>query len=299
MLGRGVGDRRYFFSAMARDAVSRHKPVVDTRMKTTHGSNWWTELQERTDAYQESVDALIRDRAETGEALARLDGALSRIPRWRRAMESHALRAPQERQRSLLKAAGYGLGSPRSVKEAKDFLAKIAPLVELHADELKDLGASPPLLAVPAELLEDLEQGATVVAREKAEDSVARDRLQDQKRVLAEMWRAVSLVVDGELAEAELFADEERRKKARELSFALEAALGQARVQARKRAEKGDVPPELVVEEEAAPEPVAEEVPGWGQLPHPALRGAADREVDVSTQAAASSVHRGGVRRAR
>ena len=53
--------------------------------------------------------------------------------------------------------------------------------VELHQDELKKLGASARLLELPPTTLGTIEKQVTGVAREKAEDSVARQDLQQAR----------------------------------------------------------------------------------------------------------------------
>lgn len=213
------------------------------------------------------MEHLIREVQETTGALRTLEQVAQSISQWRRLTTGLARNAPAARRDVLMRAAGWGQGSPRSVKAMKDVLLTIKSRMAVHADEFRALGLSPVLLQLPEQVLALLERGAGEVAREKAEDMVARANVTELywkvNVPLAAAWRAAELIrMQAQLIEGHDGAsagDRARQKgvarRAGELLMKLETSLGEARVQAGKRAAAGPLPPGI---DAPAPEPDAE-----------------------------------------
>lgn len=246
----------YFYGALADAALKGKEQRVDRLLKASVGPKWREQLTELTAAYRTRVEGLLKEGAETSDARRAMDSTLTRVITWRRLVESVARQAPPERRRTLLQASGYGLGTPRSVKEMSDLLLEVKPRIELHGKELEALGLRPEAIKLPSEALTALEKGAADIARENAEDGQARDRVASTRTKLVDLLRSMELAVSAATAESELFGTEKEREEVTGLEIALAKALAESTVEARRKAQEQPVPADLL----AAPLVVAESI---------------------------------------
>jgi len=236
----------YFYGPMVVAALIKYGPAVDATLKSSRGTTWQSEFNAAVDTYRAAVDGSIRETEEANAATKAMQEVQDRINPWRRVMEGFARSAPPAQQRLLMRAAGFGLGTPRSVKEGKDFLLNVAPLVEINKAAFAQLGADADLLSFPATARNALEGGAQTVAKEKGEATVARANVQMERAKLGTWLRAVENASEMAVQLGVFKKDETARKAAEALEAQLHAALNEARVQARTRAAEAPVPPELV-----------------------------------------------------
>lgn len=248
----------YFFSKDASEAVFGSTTLLDALLKPALGADWSACLRGDTAAYREAIELVIREATETTTAIRTVEQLLLNVSQWRELVVGIARNAPAARRAVLMQAAGYGLGSARSVKEMKDVLLTIKSRLTVHAAELQALGLAPALVALPGRVLARLESGAADVAREKAEESRARANAAELfgrvSSALHVAWRSAELVAtQAQLlaAQDEATAEEKATQHARAdaastLSLRLDKALGEARVEARQHAAAEPVPPELV-----------------------------------------------------
>lgn len=255
----------YFFSEDVLPNVLAASSLVDPMVRPSLGEGWSTRLATDIRAYRQAVELVIRELAETTDVLRRVEQLSRNVSQWRELGVGLARNAPAGRREVLLRAVGYGLGSPRSVKEMKDMLLTVKSRVEVHGEELMALGMARPLLELPGRVLRTLEHGAGEIAREKAEDALARANVKEffgrVSTALTTVWRSAELMSLQSLLLAERdeasASDTERSKEEAAtlgaLVVHLEKALGEARVQAQTRAASEGLPAELVEssEEEA------------------------------------------------
>lgn len=250
----------YFFADAVLVRVLAAEPLIDSMVKPTLGKGWAEKLADDTRRYRDSVELVIREVTETTDVLQRIDQLSQNVSQWRELGLGIARSAPPARRKVLRQAVGWGLGGPRSVKEMKDMLLTIKSRVAVHANELTALGMAPELLELPARVLAALEHSAGEVAREKAEDSLARADTKELfgrvSNALTAVWRAIDNLTlqDLLLGERDGASDEERAEKKANaenlgaLEVFLDKALGEARVQARTRAASEALPVELTAD---------------------------------------------------
>lgn len=260
----------YFLSRTAAPLVVGHVSMLAPVVTPRQGEGWEVRLQSDTDLFREAVERLIREATETTHAVNVVEQASSEVSDWRQLTTGLARLAHPSRRQVLMRAAGWGLGSARTVKELKDLLLKISSRMAVHDKEFVALGLEPVLLELPGRVLRKLEEGAGDVARERAEDSLARADVSALYGLVRDGisagWRGAELVAMQSrlLAGRDDISLEEKAKhlalaaQAQELVVKLEAALGEAKVQARKRAATETLPPGLADPTEAAPEEVEE-----------------------------------------
>lgn len=260
----------YFLSKDVTEAVLGSTTLLDPLLVPALGTEWAAVLRSDTAAYRDAIELVIRETAETTEAIRTVEQLSQNVSQWRELAVGLARNAPAGRRAVLMQAAGYGLGSARSVKELKDVLLTIKSRLEVHGAELTALGLAPALVALPGRVLARLEGGAADVAREKAEESQARSKATELfgrvSSALHVAWRSVELVAteaqllaaQDEATAAEKATQAARLDAATTLSLRLEKALGEARVEARKQAAAAPVPPDLVTPADGA-EPAPEE----------------------------------------
>lgn len=247
----------YFFCNDATPLIEANAALVGPVVAPTLGDDWFTGLVDATPLYRMQVEHLIKESLETSEAVRLLEQYSRQVSDWRQIGVTLARRAPKPRRDLLMMAAGWGLGSSRSVKELKDVLLTISSRLTVHGSDFVGLGMSPRLVELPARVLRKLETGAGDVAREKAEDSLARAEVTDLFNRITEtigaVWEAAELVglqarllaERDDASKAEIAQARAEMGQAKELLVKLEAALGEARVKARKRAETEVLPPGL------------------------------------------------------
>ena len=122
----------YFYGPMVMAALANHGAVVEAGLKSARGPNWKADMEASMGAFRTSVEASIRENEEANAATRAMQDVQDRINPWRRVMEGFARSAAPAQQRLLLRAAGFGLGTPRGPKEAKDFLLNVAALVDTN-----------------------------------------------------------------------------------------------------------------------------------------------------------------------
>lgn len=260
----------YFFVKPAADTIAGKAALLDAVVAPKLGADWAKTLVSDAAAYRAAVETLIRETTETTGALRLVDQLTANVSQWRALAVGLARNAPAPRQEVLLKAAGYGLGTPRTVKEMKDVLLTIKSRFTTLSGEFATLGMAPALQALPGRVLAKLEGGAADVAREKAEDALARSQVNE---LAGRVTTALEAAMDGaglvSMQALLLSQDEESSAEARRaeltraseadaLAVHLEKALGEARVLSRKRAAEDVLPPGLVTEE---PAPTTSEQP--------------------------------------
>jgi len=140
----------------------------------------------------------------------------------------------------------------------KDFLLEVKNRVAVHEKEFVARGVQPALLELPARVLAAVEGGAADVAREKAEDSLARANAATPYRRLVDgldaAWAAAGLVSAQALLMMQMDDATPEQKKtslqqadeAGALLVMLDKVLGEAKVEAQKRATVEKVPADLV-----------------------------------------------------
>jgi len=236
----------YFYAPMAMSAVDRHCQALHALFAPVHGEDWHARLQACVDGYRACVERLLRERAETSMVIGQTHDLINRITLWRRSMEAVVRRAPAQEQKGLLRAAGWGLGSPRSIKASKEFLQQVKHLVALYAGRLTELGASEAHLQFARETLHSLEQASELAAQEKAQDSAARLEMQLRRQELTRLLDDLDLVAEIADTQSMLFADEASRLRSYAIKAELKSARNEACVQSYKRVQDKDVPAELL-----------------------------------------------------
>lgn len=247
----------YFLAKDAMPLVVAEKEMLAPIVVPQLGAGWAERLFTESTCYRDSVEDLIREATETTDALQTIAQISLDVSDWRQLVTGIARTASPARRDVLMEAAGWRLGSPRSPKEMKDMLLTIKVRMKVHAEEFIALGLAPVLLELPGRVLALLEGGAGDVAREKAEDSLARANMAEfyekVNGALSSAWRAAELLqLQAQLLERrdDATADEKAEHKALgrragELVVKLEKSLGEARVQANKRAATEPLPPGL------------------------------------------------------
>ncbi len=260
----------YFFSDMAHAAIEPKSAVVASVLDRSRGGDWLQHGGETIAVYRAQVELVIKEEGETNAAQRALAEISAGVQSWRRTMEALARQDTAKKQRkALLHAAGYGLGSPRSAKELDDFLLAVTDpcLVELHAGSFVELGAEDDDITYAAEAMAKFEASRKDVAREKAEDTKARTDLAAGRDDVLAYLRDIDLALQAVRNRAERRADDAAAKAAIDLAVALEKALGESRVVARKARASDPVPALLV---EPAPEPSEPTEPEWHRGAHEA-----------------------------
>ena len=252
----------FFMVKDAAPAIAARSGVLSPMMTATYGEGWAATLETDATRYRSFVDRLFVETAETAAAVAALTQMLQDVGDWRAVAVGVARNAPKERKAELMKAAGWGLGHAESPKEMKDLLAILKARVLVQRDSFIALGMEPELLDLPARVFDALEAGSGNVAREKAEDDRARGEVKAyQDRlvpVLTAAWRAAETVpVQSRLlarkqdASPERVAEHQARaKEATALAELLTRLYAESRIESRKRAEAGPLPPGLADEGE-------------------------------------------------
>lgn len=238
----------YFLSESARPLIVARARLLDPMVKARLGAGWCERFVSDVKAYREAVERVIREALETTEALRAVGTYARNISEWRALVTGIARHAPAPRRQLLMSAAGWGEGRARRVKEMKEVLLNIKVRLAIVGDELVALGLAPELLQLPGRVLAELESGAGDVAREKAEDGLARSDVAElYRRVnkgISAAWRGAELIDlqenllsqrDG-ASPAQKKTSKSRARRARELAVLLEKSLGEARKQARKKA---------------------------------------------------------------
>ncbi|MFH1809556.1 MAG: hypothetical protein ABIJ09_12485 [Pseudomonadota bacterium] len=238
----------YFYSAMTRGPLDKHRSWFDAFVSASLGDTWFGNLDRDITAYRDAFDALLREQAETTDAIRTREGLMAKVVTWRSMMTSMARQAPAARRNVLLQAAGFGLGSPRTVKDMKDFLVEVKARVDLHGDSFRKLGAMDAVLTFPARVLQDLERASGEVAREKAEDSLARVKVGELHTHLVDTFEKISHAASAAADQGSLLDDAEMMHRGQDLLLNLTKAMGEAKVESRKRASSGEVPADLMVE---------------------------------------------------
>lgn len=238
----------YFFAPMAHEAVAGHRTWLKHFLAASLGDNWFEVLGADLKTFRDRIDLLLRELAETSDSIRTRDQLMAKVTTWRSMMTSLARQAPPARRNILLQAAGYGLGATRSVKETKDLLVEVKARMALHADTFRSLGAADAMLALPAKVLGELEEASGAVAREKAEDSLARSQVQELQSTLVERFEQIGHAANAAAYQGTLLDDESMARQGQELTLHLTKALGEARVSSRRRAATGEVPADLMVE---------------------------------------------------
>lgn len=260
----------YFLSRDATPLVVGHVTMLAPVVTPRQGEGWEARLKSDTDLFREAVERLIREATETTHAVNVVEQVSREVSDWRQLTTGLARLAHPSRRQVLMKAAGWGLGTARTVKELKDLLLKISSRMAVHDKEFVALGLEPVLLELPRRVLRKLEEGAGDVARERAEDSLARADVSALYTLVRDGiiagWRGAELVAMQArlLAGRDDISPEEKEKhlalaaQAQELVTKLEAALGEAKVQARKRAAAETLPPGLADPTEEQPQEAEE-----------------------------------------
>ncbi|MFH1811674.1 MAG: hypothetical protein ABIJ09_23245 [Pseudomonadota bacterium] len=238
----------YFYSAMTRAPLDKHRSWFNGFMSASMGDTWFADLERDITAYRDTFDALLREQAETSDAIRTRDALMSKVVTWRSMMTSMARQATATRRAVLLQAAGYGLGSPSSVKEMKDFLVEVKARVGPHRDSFKKLGAMDAVLSFPAKVLAELEKASGDVAREKAEDSLARVKVGELHTRLVDIFEKISHAASAAADQGSLLDDADMMHRGQDLLLHLSKAMSEAKVESRKRAASGEVPADLMLE---------------------------------------------------
>jgi hypothetical protein len=245
----------YFLAHLVGESRVLDEPHLHARLKPTRGDAWRARFATALTDYRAAVDRLLKESAEASRAAAGLAALTEETQHWRRHMEGVAREEANAALRDvLLRAVGWGRGSPRSSKEYKDFYVQVAASVGANQAALRALGASPAALEWAHTALTTEEQASLDVARERAEEQKARG---DMRAAYSEALGALGAVFRGAetVRHTALFErDAAKLNAADNMLRKLDEALAQARVQSRARAEKGEVPGEVL-------EPVTPEQP--------------------------------------
>ncbi len=231
-----------FFLPLMQEALADNRQILDAVLAKVRGAGWYTDGGAIADVVTGKVDDLVREVEETSEADRTIGKLFRKIGSWRRWGESIArLAAPDDRE-VRLQAVGYGLGSPTTLKRMKSFLVEVKGRLVVHSSDLQELGATPARLAFPGTALDKLQEGSGTLARESAEDAVVRSELRKAYTAAADYARAVNLAIGATQAAADLDGDDSLAGAADALELAVEAALAQARVKARRAAKTRPIP---------------------------------------------------------
>ena len=248
----------FFFTPHVVNLAAAHKATLDPVVRVNGGADWADRLGPLVAHYRTAVEQEIAEEGDVTKILGDAAVQLARIGPWRRAMEKAAFSSTSPTTRDdLLKVAGYGLGQVRSVKDAKEFMVSVKPLVEKRADQLKERGVIQEMIAFPATALPALERASADVAKEKAEAILARGETAKQAEALRPLVKAIEDGIDLLVSQAAFTSAVESKKLAETVSVMWTAAFGEANVQSQKRVEKGDIPPNLL-DQPVPPPPPAE-----------------------------------------
>lgn len=243
----------YFYSAMALDALSGREAVVDAMMRGRFGPDWAQELATQVQAYRHSVDKIIRQKSETAQARVDMSHLLEGLSTWREGMVSATRLVAADKQKLMMQAAGWGAGSPRTVKDAKDLLLTIKSRLSTLYDDFIQLGVAPAMLEYPGTTLLKLEAASTALSKEKAEDAVVQSKLHSLRAIVQDMLNALYHASKAALSQALVL--EQDSQPAQNLLEVLEQSMKQTRVQSRKKAQKVQVPTMLTSGDKAEESP--------------------------------------------
>lgn len=233
----------YFYAAMVQKVIDADGAAIDNRMQRYAGPNWRNTVTQRCDELRSAVEALIKDLSETSRAVAMVNKLFGELSAWRRLMEATGRMAPPHLRAVLMQAGGYGLGSPRTAKETKDFLLTVQMRVDALRDDLRDLDVPEEALDYPAQAIRALEELREDVRQEKQEDLQARHRLREARRKFVELFTRVDQAAKAAHAEKVLLGTPADVEATHRLIAGLQTALAEARVTALQRAK--EVPPEI------------------------------------------------------
>jgi hypothetical protein len=246
-----------FFANFLIQRVVDHQAVLDALLKQKHGEGWLEKYKDGCKEYAEEVDKLAKEIEEASEAASVWLLRLGRLQKWRRYMEKVADNAPKERRDRLKRVAGFGLGSPTSDREVREFLKDVAPLVELRQQELVDLNVTQEAIDYPRLALRELTEAGADVVKERADVRLARRKMHRKRDVVATMVDDIQGAAEQVFQEAAFSTApgaEQRRLAVEPLIDALQVSQAEATVQARKKAEQKPVLEELAVCPPPAPE---------------------------------------------
>jgi hypothetical protein len=237
----------YFLAGLVDRANLVATSALDKRLKPTRGDGWQARFKAAVDAYRAAVETYLKEAAEASFAGSAAAALLEQTGFWRRAMESVVREEKNPaRRNALLRAVGFGWGSPRSSKELKDFYLEIGSAVAANEQALLALGADPAAIAFGKKALSSEEEASLKLMKERAEADAARGDVQARYVELVDFMRSVFRAA-GSAREFALFAkDVAAQKEASEVLGKLDAAVAQAKVESRARSEQGGVPAEVV-----------------------------------------------------
>ncbi|MBI5495776.1 MAG: hypothetical protein HY904_12195 [Deltaproteobacteria bacterium] len=249
----------YFLAQLVGSALKDHHGVIHRFIKEEHGEHWLDAYNAGTRDFRASVDSAIKEETEANAAVGEQAALRGKFTSWRRLLENCARRAGvQTEVDRLLKAAGYGDGTPRSTKEFKDFLVIVGPKLKVHEARFRKLGASPKALAFPGTMSVALDTAGAKVVKEVAEARTAREAVRTQYDAMITQLRLVDHAAQSASADAALEEDKEALARANALLNLLDAAEGQAKVEARKKATEEEIPESITLPvnpDAATPEP--------------------------------------------
>jgi hypothetical protein len=246
----------FFLSHLVDEALKTHGDAIHDLVAATEGPHWRDTYQTKTTAYRSAVTGVIKEETEASQAVSEQNAMRDKILTCRRHLEAIARRERDPAQQNLLlRAAGWGLGTPRSVKEIKDFLVTMGASVQASKDRFLALGARPEAVTFAHAMLTRLEAATATTMKELADVKVARADLQSAYAAMVEQVRMVDTVAVAAREGAILVDDEPARAKADALLALLDQAVAQARVEARKKAATETIPPDLTC---LSPQPLLE-----------------------------------------
>jgi len=244
----------YYFAPQGVDVAKRYQAALEPLMVSDGTERWLADLEASTPTFRAAVEAQIREEADVTAALSESANQLSQIGTWRRVVETVARASKDATTRDeMLKVGGYGLGQVRSVKDAKEFLVQVKPLVERRKDVLLKRGLAQEVVDFPGKAQEALERGAGNVGKEKAEAVLAGVETRKWRESMATMLDRVDDAVEILVQQAQFLAGAEPDKTVAALAAEWTAAINEARVQSHARTAQGDVPPSLTDNTPAQP----------------------------------------------
>ncbi|MEW5849139.1 MAG: hypothetical protein AB2A00_10000 [Myxococcota bacterium] len=238
----------YYLAHFVGEALKTQGAAIHDTMTATEGADWKTKYDTATAAYRGAFSRLIKEESEASLAVAEQNAIRGKFTHSRRHLENVAKREKRpEVRKVLLRAAGYGAGTPRTPKEYRDFVVTYRDGLSANRQRFLDLGAKPAALDLAAGMAEALDAAGTKAMHELNDVGVARADLKQRYADAVEAIRLVDVTAQGELEGAHVLEDKEAIDRCSELLGLFDQAVAQARVEARKREQEGPLPEDVLL----------------------------------------------------